>query len=197
MAVAEENKDSKETKEKDEKESGAEGESEGGSGASEGSPEADPAAAAKKRKKTLLLILLVVVIAIAGAGAVAYIKFGKKADESTAAAEGAEKTPKKKEPTFVDLDEMIVNLNTEGKNVSFMKLRVTLEVEGKDNADTIVKLMPRVKDVLQVYLRELRPSDMEGSVGLYRLREELLLRINKVIYPAEVRDILFKEVLVQ
>ncbi len=56
---------------------------------------------------------------------------------------------------------------------------------------------PKINDVLQMYLRELRPADMQGSVGLYRLKEELLLRINKIVYPSQVNDLLFKEVLVQ
>jgi flagellar FliL protein len=58
-------------------------------------------------------------------------------------------------------------------------------------------MMPKISDVFQMYLRELRPADMQGSVGLYRLKEELLLRVNKIVYPAQVNDLLFKEVLVQ
>ncbi len=57
--------------------------------------------------------------------------------------------------------------------------------------------MPRVLDAFQVYLRELRPSDLEGSAGLYRLKEELLRRVNLAVYPASVDNILFKEILVQ
>ena len=61
----------------------------------------------------------------------------------------------------------------------------------------IQPLMPRVMDNFQIFLRELRPSDLEGSAGLYRLKEELVRRINAAIYPARVEAILFKDVLVQ
>jgi flagellar FliL protein len=52
-------------------------------------------------------------------------------------------------------------------------------------------------DAFQVYLRELRKSDLEGSAGIYRLKEELQRRVNVAIYPAQVESILFKEILVQ
>jgi flagellar protein FliL len=58
-------------------------------------------------------------------------------------------------------------------------------------------VMPRVIDNFQVYLRELRVEDLRGSAGVYRLREELLVRVNSAAAPVKVRDVLFKEMLVQ
>jgi flagellar FliL protein len=57
--------------------------------------------------------------------------------------------------------------------------------------------MPRIEDTFQVYMRELRPSDLAGSAGLYRLREELLRRVNVAIHPARAEAVLFKDVIVQ
>ena len=61
----------------------------------------------------------------------------------------------------------------------------------------IEQLRPRIIDNFQVYLRELRIDDLRGSAGIYRLREELLARVNAAVYPARVEQVLFKEVLVQ
>jgi flagellar FliL protein len=64
----------------------------------------------------------------------------------------------------------------------------------------MVEIQPRmakVIDAFQVYLRELRKSDLEGSAGIYRLKEELRRRINVAIFPAQVENILFREILVQ
>ena len=58
-------------------------------------------------------------------------------------------------------------------------------------------VLPRIVDNFQVYLRELRIEDLQGSAGLQRLREELLLRVNASTKTAKVRDVLFKEMLVQ
>ena len=58
--------------------------------------------------------------------------------------------------------------------------------------------MPRIEDTFQVYMRELRASDLAGSAGLYRLREELMLRrVNVAIHPARAEAVLFKDVIVQ
>jgi flagellar FliL protein len=61
----------------------------------------------------------------------------------------------------------------------------------------IQPIMPRVMDAFQTYLRELRPSDLDGSAGLYRLREELTRRVNVSISPSRINAVLFKEIIVQ
>ena len=58
-------------------------------------------------------------------------------------------------------------------------------------------ILPRIIDNFQVYLRELRIEDLQGSAGLYRLREELLTRVSVAAAPAKVHDVLFKEMLIQ
>src|SRR6185312_346654 len=84
-----------------------------------------------------------------------------------------------------------------GKGDSFMKLTIALEVQNEAMMNAIQPRMAKVIDAFQVYLRELRPSDLEGSAGIYRLKEELLRRVNVAIAPAVVDGILFKEILVQ
>ena len=58
-------------------------------------------------------------------------------------------------------------------------------------------MLPRVMDAFQTYLRELRPTDLDGSAGLYRLKEELTRRVNASIAPSRVNAVLFKEIVVQ
>ena len=58
-------------------------------------------------------------------------------------------------------------------------------------------LMPRLMDAFHTYLRELRPSDLDGSAGLYRLKEELTRRVNAAIAPSRINAVLFKEIVVQ
>ena len=43
----------------------------------------------------------------------------------------------------------------------------------------------------------MKASDLYGSAGMYRLREEMLLRANTTLAPVKVKDVLFKEILVQ
>lgn len=99
--------------------------------------------------------------------------------------------------TYVDLPEFLVNLRTTGSRASFLKLTISLEVSNPEEAKEIEAQMPRVIDGFQTYLRELRVEDLSGSAGLFRLKEELLRRINVTLAPARVDDVLFKEMLIQ
>ncbi|HMA16507.1 MAG: flagellar basal body-associated FliL family protein [Bacteroidota bacterium] len=98
---------------------------------------------------------------------------------------------------FFDLPQMLVNLNTGGKKNNYLKIAISLELTSQEDSAALQNLLPRVVDNFQVYLRELRVEDLRGSAGVQRLREELLLRVNNAVHPIVVRDVLFKEMLVQ
>ncbi len=98
---------------------------------------------------------------------------------------------------YFDLPEMTVNLAATSERPQYLRVKVTLEMADSKTQDAVKTAMPRVVDAFQVHLRELRAVDLEGSAGLYRLREELMRRINVAITPAKIRAVLFKEVVVQ
>jgi flagellar protein FliL len=100
-------------------------------------------------------------------------------------------------PVFYEMPEFLVNISTDSGPTRYLKMRVSLEIPSTDILDEIELLMPRVVDGFQVYLRELRPEDLEGSAAIVRMKEELLRRLNLAVEPHEVRDVLFKEVIVQ
>ena len=98
---------------------------------------------------------------------------------------------------FFDLPDLLVNLSSAGKRPSFLKIRVSLELASESDAAALQALTPRIIDNFQAYLRELRTTDLQGSAGMARLREELLRRVNAAVEPIAVRDVLFREMLVQ
>lgn len=98
---------------------------------------------------------------------------------------------------FYDLPSLTVNLSSPDTAPQFLKLSVSLELADEQMKSAIAPKIARVMDAFQVYLRELRRTDLEGSAGIYRLKEELRRRVNLAIYPAVVDNILFKEILVQ
>ncbi len=100
-------------------------------------------------------------------------------------------------PTFFPLGDILVNLAGDGKRPNFLKIKVSIELASGKDLPAIEALKPRIVDNFQVYLRELRVEDLRGSAGLYRLREELLLRVTEAAQPIRVKDILFQEMLVQ
>ena len=151
------------------------------------------------KKLVLFVIVPVFLLLCAGGGAAAYFLglFGGQ-DEVTAegaAGEAAEAIPK--DVVFYDLPEILVNLNTGGRQATYLKMSISLELDNPDVLPRIESLLPRVIDKFQVYLRELRREDLNGSAGIFRLKEELLLRVNVALHPARINDVLFKELLVQ
>ena len=113
-------------------------------------------------------------ILLIGGGLYMFAGVGKPAPVAAAVA-----TP----TTFIfNLPEMTLNLNTDGNGESFMKLTVALEVADQSVMTQIQPRMAKVVDAFQVYLRELRPSDLQGSAGIYRLKEELLRRVNVAVH---------------
>ena len=92
---------------------------------------------------------------------------------------------------------MTVNLRGDGDKEQFMKLTIALEVANEEVMEEIQPRMAKVVDAFQVYLRELRLDDLRGSAGMYRLREELLMRVGTAVQPVRVKDVLFREMLVQ
>ena len=98
---------------------------------------------------------------------------------------------------FYELPELLVNLESSGRRANYLKIIVALELDDDDHVGELERVLPRIIDNFQVYLRELRIDDLQGSAGLQRVREELLLRVNASTQKAKVRDVLFKELLVQ
>lgn len=106
--------------------------------------------------------------------------------------------PVAKPAVFVDLPEVVVNLaNSGSERTQYLKIKIVLELPEQQMVERIQPVMPRVMDAFQTYLRELRPNDLDGSAGLYRLKEELTRRVNSAIAPGRINAVLFKEIVVQ
>jgi flagellar FliL protein len=110
----------------------------------------------------------------------------------------AEAAPVAKPPVFVDVPDMMVNLaGAPGERVQYLKLKIVLELKEEKQVEAIKPSMPRVTDIFQTYVRELRSSDLNGSAGVFRLKEELTKRVNAAVAPVQVSAVLFKEVVLQ
>ncbi len=157
-------------------------------------------------KKMVLFIIVPLFLILGGGGTAAYLMGfldsllgveevvegeGLQGEEGQVAEEAG--TPS----TFYDLPDMLVNLNSSSKRASYLKVSIALELRDEDVAKELEAVIPRIVDQFQVYLRELRVEDLQGSAGLQRMREELLLRVQTASKSDGVRDVLFREMLVQ
>ena len=158
----------------------------------EGASETTEAAAPKGKLKMFLAIA--VVLAIAGGGATWFFLLRHHNEEKHAEVVA----PPPKPPAYVEVPDMLVNLiGQPGERVQYLKAKIVLEVKEEKQAEAIKPSLPRVTDIFQTYLRELRPSDLNGSAGLFRLKEDLTRRVNAAVAPNKVSAVLFKEVVIQ
>src|SRR5262249_12077249 len=65
---------------------------------------------------------------------------------------------------FFDMPELLVNMTGAGeKQQNFLKLSLSLELPNADATPKVQAAMPRIIDSAQVFLRELRLDDLQGS----------------------------------
>jgi flagellar FliL protein len=153
----------------------------------------------KKKSKKLLLAIPVLLIAAGAGGWFSGVIPGMlgggakstKADAAKIAAAAA--SP----PVYVDIPEIVSNLNVPGKRPSYMKLHAKLELSAASDEAAVTAAMPRIQDMFQTYLRDMRPEELRGSEGSYRLREELISRASLAATPARILDVLFVELIIE
>lgn len=153
-------------------------------------------------KKKILILLLPIFLVV---GSVVGVYFSGLADSFIGSATPNEKSAEDTaavEPTakgvFYEVPELLVNLSVKaGQKPVYFKIKVVLEMENTADVAYAEKMQPRITDSLQFYLREMRLEEVQGSMGTYRLKEEILNRLTKILAPAKVSDVLFKEILIQ
>jgi flagellar FliL protein len=200
---------------KDKKPKEAEGE------APEGAEGAEGEAPAKKKLPLKMLIIAgaAALVVLGGGGTAAFMFLKPKPDEAHAEKGGDKKKEKKKDKkkeekgkegekgaavvregpdgvVFYTLPDVVVNMQTADGRPTFLKLKLTLELPDDSAVEELDPAMPRLQDMFQTFLRELRPEDLAGSQGSYQLRMEILRRVNLVIAPSKANAVLIEEMLI-
>ena len=148
----------------------------------------------KPKGKLKLIIAVVAVLAIVGGGTTGFLLMRHGGEETQHAEAGSPMKP----PVYVDVPDMLVNLiGLPGERVQYLKVKLVLEVKEEKQSEAIKPTLPRVTDIFQTYMRELRASDLNGSAGLFRLKEEMTRRVNAAVSPNQVSAVLFKEIVIQ
>lgn len=100
--------------------------------------------------------------------------------------------------SFFTLPPLIINLKSLENKRHMLKVIFVIESTRLEDKETITHLQPVILDQFQTYLRELTVQDLQGAVGLERIRQELLSRTITLTKSlgVQVRNILFKEFLI-
>jgi flagellar FliL protein len=187
----------------------------------EGAAEGEDGAAPGKKKLPLKMLIIAgaaAVLVLGGGGAGAFIFLKPKPEAAGEHGAKPEKKPKKPKAdhggggkpeagapavkegpdgvVFYTLPDIVVNMQTADGRPTFLKLKLTFELEDEHAVEILNPNMPRLQDMFQTFLRELRPEDLQGSQGSYQLRMEILRRVNLVVAPTKVNAVLIEEMLI-
>ena len=149
--------------------------------------------APKKGSKLPLIIGLVLAI-VGGAGGFYAVSSGmilggeSHAEEMHEDVEDVGDMP---DIAFVEITPMVVSLG-QGNGGQHLRFRAQLEVPAAHHSD-VEKLLPRVVDVLNGYLRALEAGDLQDNAALVRLRAQMLRRVQIVTGAGRVNDLLIME----
>lgn len=175
---------------------------------------AEGEAPTKKKPPLMILIAAAVgaLVVLGGGGTAAFLMLGGKHDAKAEAKKPEKKKDEAKKDgkdkpspitegpdgvVFYAMPDLVANIQSADGKPTFLKLKLAFEVPSRDAAEAIEPNAPRLNDMFQGFLRELRPEDLSGSQGTYQLRQEIQRRVNLVIAPSKVNAVLIQEMLIQ
>ena len=145
------------------------------------------------KRKLILIIVPVVLLAVIGAG----LWFSGIIPHLAKNAANNRVSAISESPTLVEVPDIVTNLDNGSHRAVFVRLKARIEVAHVADQVLISNEMPRILDAFQTYLRSMRPEELRGGEGTYRLREALMNRIDVIAAPVQVLDVLFIEMLIQ
>ena len=151
-------------------------------------PAAVPEKASGGRKKLIILAAIPLMLAAAGGGA--YFWFHGHAEKPAATADAGGAPGAAPKPLFVEIPEMSVTLPNNGQPRQ-LRIRLSLELAPRGpDMPTATALSPKVYDMVLTYLRTLTDPEIQGSLAIDRIRGDLYRRLELLLGPNVVRDVL-------
>ncbi|MBY0421809.1 MAG: flagellar basal body-associated FliL family protein [Parvularculaceae bacterium] len=92
---------------------------------------------------------------------------------------------------FVPMDPLVVTLGPEAA-AKYLKITMTIETE-KGSETAVAALMPRLRDVVNGYLRAVDEADLAEPASMSRVRAQLLRRLQLVAPDARITNILITD----
>ncbi len=153
----------------------------------------EPAGKPSSKRKLILIASAVIFLVVAAAGA----WFSGLLHHHGTSAARLQLASIAEKPSLLDVPDIVTNLDNGSRRAVFIKLKAKIEVAHLSDQATVNAEMPQILDAFQTYLRSLRPEELHGGEGIYRLREAMINRIDVLSAPVQVMDILFVEMLIQ
>lgn len=141
-----------------------------------------PAAAPAKSKKMLVIIIVVVLLVVLiGGGAAAWLLMSRsnpEAEEGAAPAPVAAKESPKTPPTFLPIENMVVNLADPGGD-RFAQIGITLEVADAKTSDTVKQYLPSIRSGILLLVSQRSSEELLQREGKEKLARDILREVSR------------------
>lgn len=142
-------------------------------------PEAAPAAKPKGKKTLIIIIVVVLLLVVAGGvGALLLLKKGGGEEEEGGASQAAAQAAPKGPPTFLPLENMVVNLADPGGN-RFVQIGVTLQLDDLVASDQIKAFMPSIRSAILVILSQRTTEELLQVQGKEQLAADITAEVTR------------------
>lgn len=145
--------------------------------------EADGNAKPKGKSKLMLMIVAVVAVLVIGGGVAFWVMSQKDhGDEEDAAPKASQKAAHKADPkaapTFLPLENMVVNLADAGGD-RFAQIGITLEVSDAKAADQIKAYLPSIRSGILLLMSQRTSEELLAREGKEKLAEDIRREVSK------------------
>lgn len=153
------------------------------------------------KTKTIIAVVAILVILIGGGGAAAYFTGALDQMLGITDVEIVKDVPKQElalaKPVYHDLPEFVADLKvTNDSRPPFLKLQLTVQIAEMD-LPILIEREPKIIDRVQRLLREQTRLDLTGAEGSERLRADIVIIMNQTLDPAQVHNVLFRQMVLQ
>ncbi|MEG3638083.1 flagellar basal body-associated FliL family protein [Magnetococcus sp. PR-3] len=150
----------------------------------------------------LMKIIIPVVALLLGVGGGYFLGDMMAAKETAEAAQAEPEDTKKPEDIqamvgdVFPLEDFLVNLN-EGRGNRYLKATIELELDTEELRPEVERRQPQIRDVILSLLGSKGAKELMDAEGKFRLREEILSRINAVLVNGNVKRVYFTAFVIQ
>jgi len=127
----------------------------------------------------LIIILGVVAVLVIGGGAAAWFLMSRShADDEEGAAAPAHKEAPKVAPTFLPMENMVVNLADPGGD-RFAQVGITLELDDAKTAEQVKQYLPAIRSGILMLISQRTSSELLQREGKEKLATDILREVSR------------------
>ncbi len=146
------------------------------------------------------LLIVVIPALLIGLGG-GYFLGSSMVEQAVVEEEQKEPKPASADPTEMvgevfSLDPFVVNLN-ESRGNRYLKTTISLEMSDKELLSELERREPQIRDMTLALLTSKNTRELQALEGKFRLREELISRVNAMLINGHIKRVYFTEFVIQ